>query len=112
MRDARNEDGHFAHYLYTNEVKNLKIHLIDSPNYTGFRGVGCDIFFSGIPYRNVAVNTPHVPRKKKLKEKEENNILKVYHTKFVTSIVVGQEGDRGYSHTLAEGMCQGRGYRF
>ena len=42
----------------------------------------------------MAVNTPHVPRKKKLKEKKvEKNILKVYHTKFVTSdsMVVGQE---------------------
>lgn len=43
--------------------------------YTGLTTVGCAPCFSGILYRKVAARTPHVPIKKKLREKENKHLL-------------------------------------
>ena len=43
--------------------------------YTGFTTVECASCFSGILYRKVAARTPHVPIKKKLREKENKHLL-------------------------------------
>ena len=43
-------------------------------HYTGFAGVSWGDFFSGKPYKNVAVKTPQVPKKKKLKYRKTKNI--------------------------------------
>lgn len=43
--------------------------------YTGFTTVECAPCFSGILYRKVAARTPHVPIKKKLREKENKHLL-------------------------------------
>ena len=43
--------------------------------YTGFTTVECAPCFSGILYRKVAARTPHVPIKKKLREREKTFII-------------------------------------
>lgn len=79
----------------------IKIPQIYALYYTGFSGAGCDNFFSGIPYRNVAVNTPHVPRKKKLKQKEEKpNFRAISLVRYVTYYIGhAKEGVKGLGHS-------------
>ena len=43
--------------------------------YTGFTTVECAPCFSGILYRKVAARTPHVPIKKKLRERKKTFII-------------------------------------
>ena len=43
--------------------------------YTGFTTVECAPCFSGILYRKVAARTPHVPIKKKLREREKKTFI-------------------------------------
>ena len=51
-------------------------------SYTGFTAVECASCFSGILYRKVAARTPHVPIKKKLREKEEKT-FKSWSKKYI-----------------------------